>query len=209
MLLGPAMRTFISEPLETCTLLMFGLYILRCRVYRVSAGPFPYESNLISSAIQFGISSSRDFDGTSVHQPTQTDWAAGFVEHSSSAGDHKATAWVRTWFHPPPWCLVDHGSHLSLLASDWPVIRWGIMVSLGFSIGYGAILHGIQHYDKLSCARLAVYDFRLFECHTSVYQWPGVYHCVQWGFIKLWRFMYVWSSVLSLSTAERVPDKWS
>ncbi|KZP24167.1 hypothetical protein FIBSPDRAFT_1042447 [Athelia psychrophila] len=59
----------------------------------VSAGPFPYESNLAASSIQFGISSSRQFDGTSIKQPTQTDWSVGFAEHSGNFADHHAVQW--------------------------------------------------------------------------------------------------------------------
>ncbi|KAL1734063.1 glycoside hydrolase family 81 protein [Schizophyllum commune] len=59
------------------------------------AGPFPYESVLTASAVQFGISTSRDFDGTSVHQPTQMDWGVSFSEHSGSVSDHKALGWDR------------------------------------------------------------------------------------------------------------------
>ncbi|PVF98067.1 glycoside hydrolase family 81 protein [Serendipita vermifera] len=57
------------------------------------AGPFPYQSSLLANSIRFGVSTSRDFDGTSIHQPSQADWTAGFVEHSGAAGDHKALAW--------------------------------------------------------------------------------------------------------------------
>lgn len=61
----------------------------------------------MSSAIQFGVSTSRDFDGTSIHQPTQTDWLAGFVEHSGAASDHKAIGWVSmpTPIDLSPFCL--------------------------------------------------------------------------------------------------------
>ncbi|KZT36281.1 hypothetical protein SISSUDRAFT_1034970 [Sistotremastrum suecicum HHB10207 ss-3] len=59
----------------------------------VCAGPFPYESNMANSSIQFGVSSERDFDGTSIHQPTQTDWSVGFVEHSGNFNDHKTLGW--------------------------------------------------------------------------------------------------------------------
>ncbi|KAH8161252.1 hypothetical protein CIB48_g6994 [Xylaria polymorpha] len=58
----------------------------------VAAGPFPYESSLDGSGIRFGISTDRQFDGTSVKQPTQIDWLAGFSEHSGSFSNHKATA---------------------------------------------------------------------------------------------------------------------
>lgn len=59
------------------------------------AGPFPYESVLTASAVQFGISTARQFDGTSVHQPTQMDWGVSFSEHSGAAADHKALSWDR------------------------------------------------------------------------------------------------------------------
>ncbi|THH05220.1 hypothetical protein EW146_g9962 [Bondarzewia mesenterica] len=59
----------------------------------VCAGPFPYESSLANSSIQFGLSTSRQFDGTSIKQPTQTDWSVGFSEHSGNAQDHKAISW--------------------------------------------------------------------------------------------------------------------
>ncbi|KAG6853670.1 hypothetical protein C0991_002469 [Blastosporella zonata] len=59
----------------------------------VVGGPFPYQSSLSPTAIQFGISASRDFDGTSIHQPSQTDWAVGFVEHNGDVRNHKALSW--------------------------------------------------------------------------------------------------------------------
>lgn len=59
----------------------------------VVGGPFPYQSSLTATAIQFGISASRDFDGTSIHQPSQTDWAVGFVEHNGDIRNHKALSW--------------------------------------------------------------------------------------------------------------------
>jgi endo-1,3(4)-beta-glucanase len=40
----------------------------------------------------FGISTHRDFDGVSIHQPTQTDWRASFAEHSGNPAFHKALA---------------------------------------------------------------------------------------------------------------------
>lgn len=40
----------------------------------------------------FGISSNRQFDGTSIKQPTQTDWRASFAEHSGAFANHQATA---------------------------------------------------------------------------------------------------------------------
>lgn len=59
----------------------------------VVAGPWPFESSLTATALNFGISTNRDFDGTSVHQPTALDWAAGFVEHAGGPADHKALRW--------------------------------------------------------------------------------------------------------------------
>ncbi|KIY50828.1 glycoside hydrolase family 81 protein [Fistulina hepatica ATCC 64428] len=59
----------------------------------VCAGPFPYETSLTANAIQFGISTSRNTDGVSIHQPTETDWSVGFIEHSGNARDHKAISW--------------------------------------------------------------------------------------------------------------------
>ncbi|KAF5375528.1 hypothetical protein D9615_009199 [Tricholomella constricta] len=59
----------------------------------VVGGPFPYQSSLTATAIQFGLSTSRDFDGTSIHQPPQTDWAAGFIEHNGDIRNHKALSW--------------------------------------------------------------------------------------------------------------------
>ncbi|KAI8633667.1 glycoside hydrolase family 81 protein [Xylariaceae sp. FL1651] len=58
----------------------------------VAAGPFPYESSLDDTGVRFGISSDRQFDGTSIKQPTQIDWLAAFTEHSGSFSNHKATA---------------------------------------------------------------------------------------------------------------------
>ncbi|KAI1171449.1 glycoside hydrolase family 81 protein [Nemania sp. FL0916] len=58
----------------------------------VAAGPFPYESSLDDTGIRFGISSDRQFDGTSIKQPTQIDWLASFSEHQGSFVNHKATA---------------------------------------------------------------------------------------------------------------------
>jgi endo-1,3(4)-beta-glucanase len=57
-----------------------------------AAGPFPYQSRLDEYGVLFGISANREFDGTSIKQPTQTDWRASFSEHSGTFGDHKATA---------------------------------------------------------------------------------------------------------------------
>ncbi|KAH6615497.1 glycosyl hydrolase family 81-domain-containing protein [Chaetomium sp. MPI-SDFR-AT-0129] len=57
-----------------------------------AAGPFPYESGLQGSGIQFGLSTARKFDGTSIQQPTQFDWLASFTEHQGAFENHKATA---------------------------------------------------------------------------------------------------------------------
>ncbi|PNY25387.1 Glycoside hydrolase family 81 protein [Tolypocladium capitatum] len=57
-----------------------------------AAGPFPYESFLDGHGIVFGISTTRQFDGTSIKQPTQTDWRVSFNEHSGVFNNHKATA---------------------------------------------------------------------------------------------------------------------
>ncbi|KAG6828277.1 hypothetical protein H0H92_008549 [Tricholoma furcatifolium] len=62
----------------------------------IVGGPFPYQSSLSATAIQFGVSASRDFDGTSIHQPTQTDWTVGFVEHNGNPQNHKAVSWYFT-----------------------------------------------------------------------------------------------------------------
>lgn len=40
----------------------------------------------------FGLSTNRQFDGTSIKQPTQTDWRATFSEHTGEFNNHKATA---------------------------------------------------------------------------------------------------------------------
>ncbi|KAK5994100.1 Glucan endo-1,3-beta-D-glucosidase -like protein [Cladobotryum mycophilum] len=57
-----------------------------------AAGPYPYQSNLDGFGVNFGISTRRDFDGTSIHQPTQNDWRASFAEHTGNFANHKATA---------------------------------------------------------------------------------------------------------------------
>ncbi|KAH8928622.1 glycoside hydrolase family 81 protein [Atractiella rhizophila] len=59
----------------------------------VAAGPFPYQSRLLADSIHFGVGNNRDFDGVSIHQPTQDDWAAGFTELNAIAANHKALAW--------------------------------------------------------------------------------------------------------------------
>lgn len=40
----------------------------------------------------FGISTNRQFDGTSVKQPTQVDWHASFAERNGAFANHKATS---------------------------------------------------------------------------------------------------------------------
>ncbi|KAH8817407.1 glycosyl hydrolase family 81-domain-containing protein [Xylogone sp. PMI_703] len=57
-----------------------------------AAGPFPYESSLDGFGVLFGISTDRQWDGTSIKQPTQIDWRASFAEHSGTFANHKATA---------------------------------------------------------------------------------------------------------------------
>lgn len=39
----------------------------------------------------YGISVNREFDGTSIKQPTQTDWCTSFSEHQGDFANHKAT----------------------------------------------------------------------------------------------------------------------
>lgn len=41
----------------------------------------------------FGFSTNRQFDGTSIKQPTQTDWRVCFTEHLGEFSNHKATTW--------------------------------------------------------------------------------------------------------------------
>ncbi|KAJ7460901.1 glycoside hydrolase family 81 protein [Mycena galericulata] len=59
----------------------------------VVAGPFPYMSCALDTGFQFGISNARNFDGTSIIQTTQMDWAASYVENPNTHTSHKATAW--------------------------------------------------------------------------------------------------------------------
>lgn len=80
---------FQSESAETVVRLR------DCGWCKVCAGPFPYETSLTASGIEFGISTSRRFDGTSIKQPTQTNWTASFSEHSGDATDRKTSGWVR------------------------------------------------------------------------------------------------------------------
>lgn len=57
-----------------------------------AAGPFPYQSSLDGSGVNFGLSTNRQFDGTSIKQPVQIDWHASFTEHSGTFANHKATS---------------------------------------------------------------------------------------------------------------------
>ncbi|KAJ7778636.1 glycoside hydrolase family 81 protein [Mycena maculata] len=59
----------------------------------VVAGPFPYMSRALDTGLQFGISNTRNFDGTSIIQTTQMDWEASYVQNPNSHTSHKATAW--------------------------------------------------------------------------------------------------------------------
>ncbi|KAJ7118834.1 glycoside hydrolase family 81 protein [Mycena epipterygia] len=59
----------------------------------VVAGPFPYMSCALDTGIQFGISNTRNFDGTSIIQTTQMDWQVSYVENPNTHTSHKATAW--------------------------------------------------------------------------------------------------------------------
>lgn len=57
------------------------------------AGPFPFESATTNTTINFGISNHRDFDGTSIHQPSQTDWGVGISGLTNDLNHRKATSW--------------------------------------------------------------------------------------------------------------------
>lgn len=46
---------------------------------------------MYNNGVVFGISTARSFDGTSIKQPTQTDWKASFTEHQGDFANHKAT----------------------------------------------------------------------------------------------------------------------
>ncbi|KAJ7778604.1 glycoside hydrolase family 81 protein [Mycena maculata] len=59
----------------------------------VVAGPFPYMSHALDTGLQFGISNTRNFDGTSIIQTTQMDWEASYVQNPNSHTSHKATTW--------------------------------------------------------------------------------------------------------------------
>ncbi|OBT43365.1 hypothetical protein VE00_05701 [Pseudogymnoascus sp. WSF 3629] len=56
-----------------------------------AAGPFPYESALHNNGVVYGISGNREFDRTSIKQPTQIDWCTSFSEHQGDFANHKAT----------------------------------------------------------------------------------------------------------------------
>lgn len=51
-------------------------------------------SRALDTGFQFGISNTRNFDGTSIIQTTQMDWEASYVQNPNSHTSHKATAWV-------------------------------------------------------------------------------------------------------------------
>lgn len=51
----------------------------------------------LDTGIQFGISNTRTYDGTSIIQTTQMDWAASYVQNPNTHTSHKATAWVRKY----------------------------------------------------------------------------------------------------------------
>lgn len=104
-------------------------------------GPFPYQSSLTASTIQFGISSSRDFDGTSIHQPAQVDWAAGFVEHNGAAQNHKALSWVN----------LDVVLFVELVL---------ICSLIGHSNRHDSILYGVKYPHELHGSRLAISHFQ-------------------------------------------------
>jgi hypothetical protein len=57
------------------------------------AGPFPFESSTTNTTVNFGISNHRDFDGTSIHQPTQNDWGVGLSGAPNDLSHRKATSW--------------------------------------------------------------------------------------------------------------------
>lgn len=58
-----------------------------------AGGPFPFQSSLAENEIRFGISTNRSFDGVSLYQPNQTDWALGFDEHDGDPKHHKILYW--------------------------------------------------------------------------------------------------------------------
>jgi endo-1,3(4)-beta-glucanase len=60
---------------------------------RTVAGPFPFESATTNTSVVFGISNKRDFDGSSIHQPTQTDWGVGISGLPEDLEHRKATSW--------------------------------------------------------------------------------------------------------------------
>lgn len=62
-------------------------------IFSTVSGPFPFESATTNTSIVFGISNKRDFDGTSIHQPTQTDWSVGISGLPNDLLHRKATSW--------------------------------------------------------------------------------------------------------------------
>ncbi|KAJ7700255.1 glycoside hydrolase family 81 protein, partial [Mycena olivaceomarginata] len=63
------------------------------RVSLSKARPLPYMSRALDTGFQFGISNTRNFDGTSIIQTTQMDWEASYVQNPNSHTSHKAAAW--------------------------------------------------------------------------------------------------------------------
>ncbi|KAJ7611622.1 glycoside hydrolase family 81 protein [Roridomyces roridus] len=59
----------------------------------IVAGPYPYMSAALDNGFQFGISNTRNFDGTSIIQTTQMDWSASYVQNPNTHTSHKATGW--------------------------------------------------------------------------------------------------------------------
>ncbi|KAG2186363.1 hypothetical protein INT43_002801, partial [Umbelopsis isabellina] len=57
------------------------------------SGPFPFESATQNTSVVFGISNNRNFDGTSIHQPTQNDWGVGIAGLPNDLVHRKATSW--------------------------------------------------------------------------------------------------------------------
>jgi len=60
---------------------------------RTVAGPFPFQSVTRDTGLDFGISTARDFDGTSVHQRTLLEWRASFTGLPANLNNRKATGW--------------------------------------------------------------------------------------------------------------------
>lgn len=60
----------------------------------VAAGPFPFQSSALPSGIQFGLQTARNFDGTSVHMNTLSEYVVNAVEvPQNDIKAHKATQW--------------------------------------------------------------------------------------------------------------------